>query len=169
MMMAPTMLLLLLCLRGMLMRRLEDFCVGIHLLESETQDNSQIVCLPHLPHSIFYLTAPLLAIFVIGIIAVSPLGMVYLRLTKIAFVAIITVLFVMTGAIGALYVLYRSTDILREVLCTLLLFCIVHSPCSFCSSFFSSWLISTELNIRKTEKFLLPMLSLVSTIVFPQV
>jgi hypothetical protein len=44
MLMIPTMLLLLLLfLLAMLMRRLEDCCVGIHLLKSETRDNSQTV------------------------------------------------------------------------------------------------------------------------------
>jgi hypothetical protein len=52
---------------------------------------------------------------------VSPLGMGLLRLTKmfpryIAFVAIMTVLFVFARAIGALPVLYHSTDTPREVL-----------------------------------------------------
>jgi hypothetical protein len=68
----------------------------------------------------------------------SPLGMGLLRLTKIhyrdiAFVAIMTAIFVFAGAIGALSVLYHSPDTQGEVLSVpvLLLFCFVHSPSSF--------------------------------------
>jgi hypothetical protein len=64
------------------------------------------------------LTSPFLAIFVIGVI---PLGMRLLRLTKIhhrdiALVSMVTVLFVLAGAICALSVLSHSTDTQREVL-----------------------------------------------------
>jgi hypothetical protein len=76
---------------------------------------------PYLPlHLLSRITAPLLAIFVIGIIAVSPLGMSLLRLKKIhhrdiALVAMVTILFALV-AIGALYVSYHLTDTEREVL-----------------------------------------------------
>jgi hypothetical protein len=78
--------------------------------------------LPHLPtSSLPRLTPLLLAIFVMRIIAVSLLGIGLLRLTKIlhrdiVFVAMVTVLFVLAGAIGALYVFYHLTDTQREVL-----------------------------------------------------
>jgi hypothetical protein len=119
-MMLPLLLFILLLV--MLMRRLADCCVGIHHLESETRDKSQTVCF-NFPHSIS--SSPphssLLAIFGIGVIVVSPLGMGLLRLTMIhhrdiAFVATMSVLFVLAGAIGALSVLYHSTDTQREVL-----------------------------------------------------
>jgi hypothetical protein len=134
-MMALTILLLLLV---MLMGRLENCCVEIHHLESETQDKSQTVCL-FSPDSNFFPAShlPSLAIFVIGVIIVSPLGMGLLRLTKmfpqdIAFVAIMTALFVFAGVIGALSVLYHSTDTQREVVSVpVLLLCFVHLPSSF--------------------------------------
>jgi hypothetical protein len=85
------------------------------------------------------LRAPLLAVFVIGVIVGSALGMGLLRLTTIhhrdiALVSMVTVLFVLAGAIGALSVLYHSTDTQREVLsafalsllCPLTLFPLLH-------------------------------------------
>jgi hypothetical protein len=62
----------------------------------------------------------LLAVFVIGILAVSPLGMGLLRLTKIlhqgiALVATVRVLFFLAGAICALHVFCHSTGTRREV------------------------------------------------------
>jgi hypothetical protein len=183
-MMALTMKMLLrlfLLLLVMLMGRLEDCCVGIHHLESETRDKSQTVCLSPRLHLLPRLTSPLLAIFAIGVIVLSPLGMGLLRLTKIhhhyrdiAFVAIMTALFVFAGAIGALSVLSHSPDTQREVLSVpvLLLSALsTHPPLSSSSFFsFSSWLIretSTSLNIEKTERSPLSMLlSLVSDIVF---
>jgi uncharacterized BrkB/YihY/UPF0761 family membrane protein len=123
--MALTMLLLLLfiiLLLVMLMRRLEDCFVGIYHSESETRNKPQTVCLfSPLLHLLPLLTSPLVAIFVIGVIVVSPLGMGLIRLTKIhhqdiALVAIMTVFFVLAGAMGALSVLYHSTDTLQEVL-----------------------------------------------------
>jgi hypothetical protein len=115
-------LFLLLLVMLMLMGRLEDCRVEIYHLELETRDKSQTVCLfsPRL-HLLPRLTSPLLAIFVIGVIVLSPLGMGLLRLTKIhyrdiAFVAIMTAIFVFAGAIGALSVLSHSPDTQREVL-----------------------------------------------------
>jgi hypothetical protein len=67
--------------------------------------------MPHFSHS---LTPLLLAIFGIGFIAVPLLGMGLLLLAKMHHQDIGTVLFVLV-AIGALYVIYRSTGTLREV------------------------------------------------------
>jgi hypothetical protein len=134
--MALTMLLLLLFLMVMLVRQLEDCCLGIHRLESETPDKYPTVCLlSSLLHLFPRLTPLLVANFVIGIIAVSLLGMGLLRLTKIhhgdiAFVAMVTVLFmfVLAKAIGAFYVSYHCFDTLREVLYVFRLVLLVHSP-----------------------------------------